>query len=160
MKLKHLLISWMRPERRFLSFLTSLIWCHSECHERVFVGFDRYFRTDYTVIGLLRNATICCNYFNYYRPTFRMAHLNKIIFPQAVTTGIHLTDDGVLGASPDGLVGTEECLEIKCSWLLKVHLDPHRRTPKEDAGKRHWLVSECRGPSVPSGIFFTDSNEP
>lgn len=49
----------------------------------------------------------------------------SLIFQQVEKTG-----DGVLGASPDGLVEPDACLEIKCSWTLKdksiaVHIKDH-----------------------------------
>ena len=34
-------------------------------------------------------------------------------------TGLWLTESGVLGASPDGLIGTDGILEIKCPWSLR-----------------------------------------
>ena len=54
--------------------------------------------------------------------THEQTPLNHYSEAMAVTvqaTGIWLTADGKLGASPDGLVGDNICVEVKCPYKYR-----------------------------------------
>lgn len=52
---------------------------------------------------------------------------------EVVETGVWLDKSGFLGASPDGLVGEDHVLEVKCSYTF-------RNETTEEPLKRGWII--------------------
>ena len=48
-----------------------------------------------------------------------VAYYEKTLNVQVVMTGIHFLPCGFLGASPDGLVGADKIIEVKCPFSLR-----------------------------------------